>query len=107
MDNQAIENGEREAIDAALRIVGAEDFSDDGCSGEVVVHGAFANAIISEQLQSLETRKRFGVEGEPVQVRRYGHLEFRCNGFWVEGTGVRRIVHSAARKVLGITSQSS
>ena len=95
-----IDEIEFKAIEATLRIVGAEDCSDDGCAGVIVIHGAFANAIVSEQLQTLDARTRFGVEGEPVRVSRYGHLEFWCNGFYMEGPGVRSVVHNAARKVL-------
>lgn len=101
MGTCSLELAEREAVATALEIVGAEDLSDDGRQDSITVHGAFANAIISEQLQTLEARERSGVEGEPIRISRGGHLEIWCNGFYVEGSGVRRLVHTAARKVLG------
>lgn len=102
MSTCSLDLAEREAVATALEIVGAEDLSDDGRQDSITVHGAFANAIISEQLQTLEARERSGVEGEPIRISRGGHLEIWCNGFYVEGSGVRRLVHTAARKVLGI-----
>lgn len=104
-DPRLKEDSYSEEIASALEIVGAEDFSDDGRYGSITVHGAFANAIISEQLDSLETRKRFGVEGEPVRISRMGRLEVWCNGFYVEGRGVRKLVHDAARKLLGTETE--
>lgn len=86
-------------INQALRIVGAEDFSDDGESGVVTVSGLFAAAIVGELASSSEARRRLGLEGQPVRVSRMGGLEVWCNGFYMEGRGVRSVVHRAARAV--------
>lgn len=88
-----------EPIAAALLIVGAEDFSDDGTPGVVVVEGAFANAIMAEQLRNPDARQKFDVIDKPVRISRTSQLEVWCNGFYVEGSGVRGLVHRAARTV--------
>lgn len=86
-------------IDRALRIVGAEDFSDDGQAGVVTVSGAFASAIIVEMASDPEARRRLGLDDQPVRISRMGGLEIWCNGFYLEGRSVRGVVHSAWRTV--------
>lgn len=84
-------------VDRALCIVGAEDFSADGESGVVEVSGPFAVAIVSELAFDSSTRRRMGLDGQPVRISRVGSLEIWCNGFYMEGRGVRGVVHRAAR----------
>ncbi len=91
---------ERE-IDEALRIAGAEDYSDTGGHGGIEVQGVFANAIMAELLPAPEAREQFCVVDQPVRISRECGLEAWCNGFYVEGRGVRGAVHRAARAVRG------
>ncbi len=86
-------------VDQALRIVGAADFSDAGKSGVLTVVGGFAAALIGQMVSDPEARRRLGLDGEPVRVSRMGSLELWCNGFYMEGRGVRGVVHRAARTV--------
>ncbi|MHC2876598.1 hypothetical protein [Ralstonia sp. 121560039-2] len=86
-------------VDRALRIVGAEDFSDEGQSGVVTVSGDFASAIVGELASDPEARRRMGLDDQPVRISRMGGLEVWCNGFYIEGRGVRGVVHRAARAV--------
>lgn len=78
-----------------LRIVGAEDFSDDGAEGSVTVQGALGDEIMKAVVPA-----HFSCfEGKPVRVSRCGGLEIWCEGWYMEGKGVRRVVHSAVRAV--------
>ena len=65
----------------ALRIVGAEDFSDDGQSGVVTVSGDFASAIMGQLASDPDARRRMGLDDQPVRISRMGGLEIWCNGF--------------------------
>jgi hypothetical protein len=67
-------------IHAVLRIVGADDFSDDGESGEVTVEGVFAAAIVAEIGMDSRAPTRMGLTGHPVRISRMGGLEIWCNG---------------------------
>jgi hypothetical protein len=87
-------------IGTALSIVGAEDFSNDGQMGHIEVHGVLANAIMTAHFPDEEVRKFRGLIDQPVRVSRSGHLEIWCNGFYVEGKGVRGLVHRAVRELL-------
>lgn len=80
-----------------LEIVGAEDGSDAGRPGVIEVHDELAVVL----LESCGWVERFIVHhrGKPVRIGRQGSLEFWCDGLRVEGTGVRRIVHTAARRL--------
>lgn len=88
-----------DAIAKALAIVGNEDGTGAGVDGSVIVQGEFASAIMRVQMPCIEARNRFGVLDRPVEVSRLGKLEVWCRGFYVEGRGVRRLVHQAAREV--------
>jgi hypothetical protein len=94
-------------IHAVLRSVGAEDFSDDGESGVVTVEGAFAAAIVAEIGMDSRARTRMGLTGHPVRISRMGGLEIWCNGFYLEGKGVRRVVLRATRDLAYCTQESS
>lgn len=86
-------------IKLALLIVGAEDGSTYGQDGKVEFNGPFAEEIMRQHFPEIETREQFGVAGHPVQVSRSaGRLEVWCNGFYIEGSGVRPLVHRAARQ---------
>jgi hypothetical protein len=87
-------------IEKALDIVGPEDFSEDGVYGVVTFEGQFAKAIAEVIFPDKEARDRFGLLGQPVRVSRSGGLEIWCNGFYIEGKPVRRIIHEAARRIL-------
>lgn len=94
-------------IEMALLIVGAEDGSNYGQEGKVEFNGPFADEIMRQHFPEADARVQFGVEGQPVQVKRSaGRLEVWCNGFYVEGSGVRSLVHRAARQFLGDRSAS-
>lgn len=94
-------------IEMALLIVGAEDGSNYGQDGKVEFNGPFAYEIMRQHFPETETRVQFGLEGQPVQVNRSaGRLEVWCNGFHVEGSCVRSLVHRAARQFLGRSSAS-
>lgn len=82
-------------ITELLGIVGAEDGSDDGRPGVLEVHGQLATAL----LESCGWVEQFIAphRGKPVRIGRQGGLEFWCDGLRVEGSGVRKIVHAAAR----------
>ncbi|WP_242560015.1 MULTISPECIES: hypothetical protein [Pandoraea] len=84
-------------VDRALQIVGAEDLSDDGVSGVVTVDGLFAAEVIAAMVSDPDARKRLGLDGQPVRISRMGGLEIWCNGFYMEGKGVRSVIHRAAR----------
>lgn len=84
-------------IDKALRIAGPEDFSYDGKFGSVQLTGHFAEALIDNIRGCAHNRSWF--EGKEVCVRRGGGLEVWCDGVYVEGQPVRRIVHAAARQI--------
>lgn len=88
-------------IQAALRIVGAEDYSDGGGSGEITVSGPFAATIVREHMPDDESRKMRGLENAPVRISRYSHLELWCNGYYIEGRGVRGLIHRSVRSVCG------
>ncbi|MDT8925148.1 hypothetical protein RBE51_20360 [Pseudomonas taiwanensis] len=84
-------------IEKALRIAGPEDFSYDGQHGSVRVTGHFAEALVDNIQQCSQNRRWF--EGKEVIVLRGGSLEVCCDGVYVEGQAVRRIVHAAARQI--------
>lgn len=88
-----------DAIAKALAIVGNEDGTGVGVNGSVIVQGEFASAIMRVQMPCEEARNRYGVLDQPVKVSRQGKLEVWCRGFCVEGRGVRKLVHQAAREV--------
>ena len=94
-------------VSHALRIVGAEDFSDDGQSGVVTVSGDFASAIMGQLASDPEARRRMGLDDQPVRISRMGGLEICCNGFDIEGRGVRAVVHRAARSVMNCARLST
>lgn len=72
-----------------------------------MLEGVFAEEIMRQQMPDLESRKQYGITGHPVEISRSGgKLQAWCNGFYVEGSGVRRLVHAAARNVLGQDSVS-
>jgi hypothetical protein len=81
-------------VKQALHIVGTEDFSNVGENGTITVTGEFATAI----LDNIFTGPSRALYNDlPVRISRMGRLEIRCNGFYVEGRGVREVVHRAAR----------
>lgn len=86
-----------EQINQALAISGPEDFSADGVDGRVDIDGAFADAVIDSLGLAPEFTKRFS--GKPVRLSRYGVLEIWVDGWYTEGSGVRKIVHTAARRL--------
>lgn len=79
-----------------LRIVGAEDFSDDGAEGRITVQGPLGDEI----MKSLVPAHFACFVGKPVRVSRCGGLEIWCEGWYMEGRGVRHVVHAAVRNVL-------
>lgn len=87
------------SIERALRIVGPEDFSADGESGSLTIEGEFAAAVLSEIWNNPEYRRRQGLDGQAVRLSRLGGLEIWCNGAYMEGRGVRAVVHRAAKKI--------
>lgn len=88
-----------EQSEELLRIVGAEDFSDDGFEGQVTVQGPLGDEI----MKSLVPAHFSSFEGKPVRVSRCGGLEIWCEGWYMEGRGVRRVVHASVRAVLANT----
>lgn len=86
-------------IEKALDIVGSEDSSTFGSYGAVSFTGHFADAIAEVIFPDKEARDRFGLLGEPMRISRGGPLEVWCNGFYIEGSQVRRFVHEAARRI--------
>lgn len=82
-------------IVAALAIAGPEDFSADGQEGVLEATGVFAQAIIDSLGFSAQHAVRF--KGHPVRVSRMGMLELWCDGWYMEGRGIRRVVHQASR----------
>jgi len=86
-----------EQLKKALAIAGPEDFSEDGADGRVDIEGAFADAVIDSLGLVPEFTERF--RGKPVCLSRYGVLEIWIDGWYTEGSGVRKIVHAAARRM--------
>jgi hypothetical protein len=87
---------------AALMIVGDEYGATNGRQSSMTVTGDFATAIMTAHLDSEQGRMALGIHQQPVEIRRGAVLEIWCNGFYVEGSGVRRIVHSAVRTMLNM-----
>jgi hypothetical protein len=88
-------------VENALRIVGPEDFSSDGESGQLMIEGEFAAAVVAEIWDNPEYRRAMGLDGQPVRLSRLGGLEIWVNGAYTEGRGVRGVIHRAARTVQG------
>lgn len=86
-------------IEKALDIAGSEDSTTDGSYDTISITGHFADAIAEVIFPDKEARDRFGLLGEPMRISRGGPLEVWCNGFYIEGSQVRRIVHEAARRI--------
>jgi hypothetical protein len=86
-------------IEKALDIVGSENSTTDGSYDTISITGHFADAIAEVIFPDKEARDRFGLLGEPMRISRGGPLEVWCNGFYIEGSQVRRIIHEAARRV--------
>lgn len=84
-------------IEKALRISGPEDFSYDGEGGVIYITGHYAEAIIDNIQGCSQYRRPF--KDKAVRVRRGGGLEVWCDGVYVEGQPVRRILHAAARQI--------
>jgi hypothetical protein len=84
-------------IDMALRIVGAEDLSDDGEHGTVTLRGHFASAILDVMYKSKERRDMF--KNDDVRLFRSGRLEINVDGDYWEGSAVRSVIHKAARSI--------
>ena len=84
-------------IPELLEIVGAEDGSDAGRPGVLEVNGQLATVILESSgwAEQFIARHR----GKPVRIGRQAVLEFWCDGLRVEGPGVRKIVHAAARRM--------
>lgn len=79
-----------------LRIVGEEDFTDDGSEGCTTVQGPLGDEI----MKALVPANFSCFKGKPVRVSRCGGLEIWCEGWYMEGRGVRRVVHAAVRSTL-------
>ena len=86
-----------EQINKALAIAGPADFSADGVDGSVHIDGVFAEAVIDALRLVPEFTARF--RGQVVRLSRYGVLEIWIDGWYTEGSGVRRIVHDAASRL--------
>jgi len=86
-------------MERALKIVGPEDFASDGETGSLLIEGAFATAIIEDVWSSPEFQVRNGLVGQPVKLMRNGGLEISCHGLYVEGRGVRSIIHRVVRNL--------
>lgn len=79
-----------------LALVGAEDFSDVGVEGVTTVQGPLGDALIQ---QAVPQWIQPSFMGKPVRVSRMGGLEIWCEGWYMEGRGVRRAVHAAVRSL--------
>jgi hypothetical protein len=84
-------------VNKALEIVGPEDFSADGVQDRVEITGDFANAIIDSLNLVPDFSQR--LRHYPIRLSRFGVLEIWINGWYSEGSGVRRIVHEAVRRL--------
>lgn len=95
-------NTQAEQVSRLLYIVGTEDGTDKGAEGRITVEGALGREIMKE----VQPLRAHWFDGKPVRVSREGgKLEICCDGWYLEGRGVRAVVHTAIRQTLKTTTQ--
>jgi hypothetical protein len=94
-----VQDHDEAQIETALRIAGAEDYSDRGESGVITVTGLFASTIMREHMPDTESRTQRGLNDQAVRISRGSQLEVWCNGYYIEGRGVRDLIHRSVRNI--------
>jgi len=84
-------------VDQALKIAGAEDLSDGGENGVLIIeaNSDFAEAIIKALRLAPQYEGRF--RGHDFRLTRNSSIELWCNGWYSEGTSVRHFIHRGAK----------
>ena len=84
-------------IEKALEITGAEDMSDAGKTGLLIIpaNSELAEAVIKALRLAPQYEGRF--RGYDFRLSRSCSIELWCNGWYCEGSSVRLIMHRAAK----------